>query len=153
MTTIAVMAVLMAIAVPSFTSLINSNRLTSQGNEIVAALQYARSEAIRSNRKATLCPSSDGSSCSNADDWGRLITVVDGHVVRDATSSGKAKISANVVKVDFSSDGLSRDSDGMLSTAEITVCIDAERPPENLRVISLVSGSRTAIRSEHGTCE
>lgn len=153
MTAIAIMAVLMAIAVPSFTSLINSNRLTSQGNEIVASLQYARSEAIRSNRRATLCPSTDGSSCSNADDWGRLITMVGDSVVRDTSIGGKAKVSANATKVDFSSDGLARDSNGMLSTIAITVCIDTERPAENQRVITLAAGSRTTVKSEHGTCE
>jgi len=56
MVTIAVLAILLAIGIPSFASLIASNRLTSATNELVAALQTARTEAIRRNVRVTVCP-------------------------------------------------------------------------------------------------
>src|SRR5690606_4323840 len=45
MVVVAVVAILAVVAYPSLTSVINSNRLSSNANELVASLQYARSEA------------------------------------------------------------------------------------------------------------
>ncbi|WP_414397408.1 Tfp pilus assembly protein FimT/FimU [Xanthomonas campestris] len=47
MVTVAVLAIVLAVAVPAFGTLIRSSRLTSNANEVVAALQLARSEAVR----------------------------------------------------------------------------------------------------------
>lgn len=53
MITIAVLAILLAIAVPSFQILITNMTITSAANEITAALQQTRMEAIRRNRSVT----------------------------------------------------------------------------------------------------
>ena len=63
---VAVAAVLLAIAGPSFQQALNSNRLSSVANELTGAVQLARSEAVRANRRVTLCSSDDGSACSDA---------------------------------------------------------------------------------------
>ncbi len=47
MVTVSVVAVLLAIGVPSFARLISANRIATQTNEFVGALNLARSEAIR----------------------------------------------------------------------------------------------------------
>ncbi len=47
MITIAVAAILLAIAVPSFISMLTNNRLNSQTNEMVALFALARSEATK----------------------------------------------------------------------------------------------------------
>lgn len=49
MVTIAVLAILATIAVPSLTNIIQSNRVSSQTNEIVGMLHLARTQAIRQN--------------------------------------------------------------------------------------------------------
>src|SRR5690606_10966940 len=49
MVVVAVVAILAVVAYPSLTSVVNSNRLASNANELVASLQHARSEAIRGN--------------------------------------------------------------------------------------------------------
>lgn len=46
MVTLTVAAILLSIAVPSFTTFIQNNRITSATNLVVAHLQYARSEAV-----------------------------------------------------------------------------------------------------------
>lgn len=74
--TIAVLAILIAAAVPSFTSLINANRLSTQANEMVATLQMARSEAVRLNTSVVVCRSTDGATCAAAGRWDRWITRV-----------------------------------------------------------------------------
>ena len=63
MVTIAIAAILLGIAVPSFDGVMLSMKLTSYANNLVASTLLARSEAINRNAVVTLCVSSDGSSC------------------------------------------------------------------------------------------
>ncbi|PKM11485.1 MAG: pilus assembly protein FimT [Gammaproteobacteria bacterium HGW-Gammaproteobacteria-3] len=54
MMTIAIAAILLGIAIPSFTASIASNRLTTQANELLASLNLARSESIKRGVQVTL---------------------------------------------------------------------------------------------------
>jgi len=58
-------------ALPAFFTFIANNRLDSQANNIVAATQLARSEAIKRGVPATICSSSNATSCGGgfADGW------------------------------------------------------------------------------------
>ena len=47
MVTVAIPGILVGVAIPSFTSIISSTRLTTAANELITALNYARSEAIK----------------------------------------------------------------------------------------------------------
>ncbi len=47
MISIAIVAILLAVAVPSFTEVILQNRMTSYVNEMLASVNYARTEAIK----------------------------------------------------------------------------------------------------------
>jgi type IV fimbrial biogenesis protein FimT len=67
MVTIAVLAVMIAIAYPSFSGTLRSNRLAGSTNELVASLSLARSEGVRSARGSGICASVDGLAC--AGDW------------------------------------------------------------------------------------
>ncbi len=67
MVTIAIAGVLASLAAPSFSNTIKNNRMTTQFNELLTFLSYARSEAIKRNISVTVCKSSDGSSCGG--DW------------------------------------------------------------------------------------
>ena len=75
---IAVLAVLLGIGVPSFQELIRTNRVAAITNDLLAAMQFARSEAVRRGDLVTVCSSDDGSTCSGA--W------TDGWVVRTAAA-------------------------------------------------------------------
>lgn len=57
MITVAVGTILLTMAVPSFNSLIRDNRLTTQANEFISALNLARSEAIKRGLNVTVTPS------------------------------------------------------------------------------------------------
>lgn len=59
-----VLALLITVAVPSFGSFINNNRITSQANNFHAALLYARSEAVKRNRAVFMCWSGDSTAAS-----------------------------------------------------------------------------------------
>ena len=47
MVTVSIAGILLGLAIPSFTPIISSNRLTTYANELVTALNFARSEAIK----------------------------------------------------------------------------------------------------------
>ena len=60
---IAVLAILTTLAVPAFTQFIQNNRLASEANEMVAAFQFARSEALKRGVQVEVCSSANGESC------------------------------------------------------------------------------------------
>src|SRR5438874_13140870 len=73
MVVIAVSAILLAVAVPNFSSMLISTRLGSQANDLIADLRLARSEAATRGAWVVVCPSANGgTSCSaSAADWAR----------------------------------------------------------------------------------
>nr|WP_254461384.1 GspH/FimT family pseudopilin [Xanthomonas sacchari] len=158
MVTVAVLAVVMSIAIPSYTYLINSSRLTAAANEMVASLQLARSEAIRLNRNVAVCRSDNGSSCAAGGAWNQWITIVvtDSTVLRVSTvkapvqMSVSAAVSGNNDRIVFSPDGVARNSTGMLLNAGFSSCIATTRPSDNLRVVYIAGGSRVAFYSTPG---
>jgi len=82
--TIAVVAILAAIALPSFTSMIQRNGVNSAGNRLMADLGYARAEAATRGTYVSVCPSTNGTSCSGSAAWesGWIVyTYTSGHAV------------------------------------------------------------------------
>lgn len=69
MVTLAVAAILVAVAAPSFRPLVQSNRMATQTNELLTALNLARSEAAMRGQQVSVCASTDGSSCANSTNW------------------------------------------------------------------------------------
>ena len=67
--TIAILAILAMVAVPSFNEAILSSRLTAFANNFVASALLARSEAIKRNATVRLCRSADGTSCATSGGW------------------------------------------------------------------------------------
>ena len=65
MVTIAVAAILLVIAVPSFTNIINTNRLNSAANAMIGALNTARMAAIQQNTSAQFCSNATGTNTSD----------------------------------------------------------------------------------------
>ena len=56
---LAVGAILLAIAIPSYAFLVNSSRLAAVTNDLVTALHLARSEAIKRGMRVTVCKTSN----------------------------------------------------------------------------------------------
>lgn len=63
-TTTAVMAISLAVLVPSWTGLAQRNQITAAGNQLLGHLRFARSHAVHRRRFVSLCPSTDGATCS-----------------------------------------------------------------------------------------
>lgn len=62
--TLAVAAVLTAIALPAWSIVAERARITGTANGLLAQLYYARNEAVSRHASVSLCPSDDGVSCS-----------------------------------------------------------------------------------------
>lgn len=69
MVTLAIMVVMLSWAVPSFRTIIQNNRITTQANEFLSAISIARSEAIKRGVSVSLCSSTDQATCSGAATW------------------------------------------------------------------------------------
>ncbi|MEJ8846911.1 GspH/FimT family pseudopilin [Variovorax rhizosphaerae] len=63
MVVLAVLAILVTVAAPSFIDLTQRNRVATEINGFVGDLQFARAEAIRRGQNVTLCASTNGTSC------------------------------------------------------------------------------------------
>lgn len=163
MVTIAVLAIVTAAAFPSFTALVNGNRLTGSANEMLASLQLARSEAIRRNARVMVCRSEDSATCAGAAGlWTSWITIVDGGAEPLRVSSAKAplqleaseSISGDNDRIVFRPDGMARTDAGLLLVGSIATCLATERPADNARIVRITSGSRFGVvpESQAGAC-
>ncbi|MBK1719529.1 GspH/FimT family pseudopilin [Thiocystis violacea] len=71
--TIAMAAILLSVAVPSFQEAMRTNRIAALTNELSTSLQLARSEAVSRGRRVTVCKSDDilatSPACDSSADW------------------------------------------------------------------------------------
>ncbi len=84
MATLTVAAVILAFGVPSFLSVIQNSRATTYTNEVVTALNLARTEASRRNANVVVCRSVNGTVCANGTDWsvGWVVRTAGGELIR-----------------------------------------------------------------------
>lgn len=95
MVTLAVAAILLGIAVPSFRDMLERNRVASQSNDLLSGLQAARSEAVRKNATHRFCTASTG--------W-VVRTPNSATAIRENTLQGNTTV-GNIC-VDYRADGL-----------------------------------------------
>ena len=69
MVTLAIVGIFASIALPSFSQMIENNRISTATNEFVSNLILARSEALKRSRNVTICPSSNQTSCGTGTDY------------------------------------------------------------------------------------
>lgn len=85
MVVVALVAIVAAIATPSWNRLIISNRIRAAVNDWTLSMQFARVEALRQNAPVTLCPSSNGTSCTASDFEAGWIVITEAGVVLQDT--------------------------------------------------------------------
>ena len=90
----AIVAILLAVGVPSYRYVGNQNRMSGEINSLVGDLQFARSEALREGQPVTACVSTSGTGCTGGTTWSR------GWIVySNPTSAGNPLALANVLRV------------------------------------------------------
>jgi len=129
MIVIVIAGIMLTIAIPSFRDVLQRNRMTSVLNDLVLAMQSARSEAIKQNRATVLCASTDGTACDGAG-WD------DGWIVWVDSDEDGAVDAGEVVAMGEAPDGFSFDGlaspisflpSGAASTSgTITACIGGD---------------------------
>jgi type IV fimbrial biogenesis protein FimT len=160
MITIMVGAILMAIAVPSFQSMIAGNRLTTQANDLIGAINYARSEAISHNTTATFCRAnteSDTTCAGSSGAWGSwIVRDAAGTVLRSGVVNvygGDISLNSTLINdsAAFSSDGLARTGGALITDRTFTVCAD-NISADNIRTVTIGAGSRISTVKSSGGC-
>ncbi|MCF7222351.1 GspH/FimT family pseudopilin [Marilutibacter chinensis] len=163
---VALLAIVIGLAVPSFIGIINGNRLASGVNEMVAAVQTARMEAVRQNRRVAVCRSADNATCSAGAQWQSWITIIDSSgngafgagdtVLRVSNAEAPVQvtvgntISANNNSIVFRPDGLAYDANNALLVGAVTVCIPTDKPAMNRRILNVAAGSRVSTSQANG---
>lgn len=162
--TIAVMAIIMGLAVPSFMSTMAGARLTAAANELLAAIQYTRSEAIRRDVRVTLCKAGHASNqCETAaaTSWGHgwmnftdpatqtppqvdagssILVRGGGHLAPDIVIAGGSS-SATALYVSFTPDGVSKLMNGGFLAGTIRVCSTSSSLDNDHRARDIVINS------------
>jgi type IV fimbrial biogenesis protein FimT len=144
MVTLAVMAILLMIAVPSFQDATLSSKLSSYANSLVSSAHLARGEAIKRNSPVTLCvATSDTSTDCGTGGWeqGWIVRTTDGTVVQrqQALPAG--------LKITGGSDSLVFQPSGVGATsADFTVCRATPTVGTQERVVSISATGRPSVK-------
>lgn len=82
MVTIAVLAIVISIAVPSFSGMLRENRSLALTSELQGAIQLARSEAVKRRGNVVICRrNAAGTACDNSADWAAGWIILSGGIV------------------------------------------------------------------------
>ncbi len=158
---LAIMGVLMALAAPSFQSLIAGSNVAAASNDFMTSLAQSRSNAIRLGERVTMCKSSDGAQCSTTGDWeqGWIIfndptrsvdaQVDTGPPAETVIAVGAALTNGIVIRgnstvaqyVSFSSDGQSRGMNGAFQAGKVRICSTSTSLDDAKRARDLVINS------------
>ncbi len=135
--TITIAGILIAFAAPAMRSFVQDQRLTTQANDFIADLNYARSEAIRRGTNVTVCRQGGtltSPSCNSSATWGggRIIFV-------DNDGDGTIDSGDTVLRVRESLDGNNTmDVVGSISLGNIVIA--------NTGLTTMGTGDEAALR-------
>ncbi|GAB57861.1 GspH/FimT family pseudopilin [Rheinheimera nanhaiensis] len=153
MVTIAILAIVTTVAVPSFNSLVQGNRLTGVTNQLLSAYQGARSEAIKRSQNVMLCATTDGISCAAKADWSSWLVLAGNEVVAQGRSSNNLVVSGPAnTSIVFTPAGLVRDNSGAGLASSIRVCTKSSSVTENTRTLTFVAGGAISIARGASAC-
>ncbi len=121
--TVLIAGALTAVAAPTMTNFIKSNRLTTQANALIADLRFARSEAIKRHEEITVCRASQPfTACDHSPgswDTGWVVLDAAGEVLRIHEALDGAYTFTGTAGVDSLGDRLVYTSDGTTLFAQI----------------------------------
>ena len=148
MVALAVAAILLGIAIPSFDSFILKDRLSTYASAFSASARLARSEALKRNTPVTLCKSSNGSTCVTSGSWEQGWIVLSGTTVirhQQAVVTGYL-LSSSVGSLTFQPNGFGS------TQATLIVCRSSPLGGEE-REVTVSATGRTAIKKTYtGSC-
>ena len=155
MIAVVIATILAAIAIPSYNDMIARNRLSTQGNDLTAGLQFARSEAIRLNRNIVLCRTASATSttCASDSNWEHWIVRDNAanQVLRRGSVSGAGtslKLTSSLTnhRITFRSTGIADTNNGTL-----TLCTP-HSSSNNISVLNIRPTGRVVLDKQSGAC-
>lgn len=141
MVTLAILAILIGLAAPSFNNILLSSKLSSYANDLVASIHIARGEAVKRNSPVTL------SSVSGGTAWEQGWVVMSGttQIERHPALNSGFHMNAGVSTVIFQPTGVGS------TQATFTLCRAAPLGNEE-RVISISATGRASVAKTTGSC-
>ena len=160
MVTLAVLAVLLTIAVPSFQDAILSSKLSSYANQFVASANLARGEAIKRNTRVGMCVSSDGSNCATSGGWEQGWIVFHDANNNDAFNSGElilerqSALSDGFSMVSTAGRYIRFDPTGSGATAStVKICRKTPAIGSQERIVAITATGRLSVtKTAAGSC-
>jgi len=136
MITVALAAVLAAIAIPNMGDFIRNNRLSSGANDLLRSLQIARSEAVKRQAVVAACasasPMANTASCSGESFSGWIVFQdTNNNWARDAgeeiidrktVADGVSVVNDNEGIVSYAPSGFANSTPGQTPTSRIVIC-------------------------------
>ncbi|HFQ13922.1 MAG TPA: prepilin-type N-terminal cleavage/methylation domain-containing protein [Gammaproteobacteria bacterium] len=170
MVTLAVFAIVTALAFPGFRLYQQNSLRVTQINDMVASFNMARTEAVKRNRNVAICASADQATCSGANDWttGWIVFVDDNqdgnidaneallqsHAGLDGASLIFQDVDNGAVAVSFNNRGIPfafDDTGNTFSSASFMRCDDRRNtdsvPDRHARAVLLTSSGRIRLSS------
>lgn len=169
LTTLLVAGILTAMAVPSFSRFVASSHVIEQTNDLVAAVNLGRSEAIRRNVRIRLCRASTNvaTTCATGSGTWRnwILLPPGGEVLRrgEFNDYGNTQFVSSTLDddtIDFTPDGLAS-TGGVLVNAggdaggsedHFFLICSSKYSHENIRRLTLGASSRVTTTRESGSC-
>lgn len=148
MVTIAVLAVVISLAAPSFSNMLQENRLSALANELQGTLQLARSEAVKLRSDVVVCrsnsaPDPDDLDCDDGTDW----TV--GWLMMSGADVLKVWDPIQGVQVEGPNGGITFRSNGMASEQEWSIT-DSACTGQQKRTLNVNATGNTTLSK--GNC-
>jgi len=144
MITVALLGILVALAMPSFSDLMRRTKIESAASNVMVSLATARNEAVKRGRNVSICSSTDGTNCSGSNNWatGWLIYSSAGTPIKvfDALQTGISVVGdATHVQhqVTFTSSG----STTLGGAGNITICMTGQTS----RVVDIAVSGRARV--------
>ena len=147
MVTVAIVAVMAAIAYPSYSEFIQRWRKDSATKALVADLQLARTVAIKTSRAVKVCTTTDSTSCGTATDWKGGWIVIDGKnkvIAARSAPQGIASMSSGAAEFKFLPNGLMSAS----GESTITITPTGAKTGDKVNKVTVSSVGRATIESK-----
>ena len=158
--TIVILAITVTFAIPSFQNLMANSQLQEGRDRLRTAVQFSKGEAIAGNQTVSLCPSADGSTCGDSNDWDEnwlvvtdsnetgAVAIVNTLRVFEAPDSSEVTVvhTGGFDWIRFETDGISI---GLNATASFGFCDpDGEVDPNSLILLPSTAAVRTGTVAE-----
>jgi len=159
MLTLSVIAVVASLAVPSFSDLIQRQRIVAAANQLVAGINLTRQRAVMDNAITRICPSVSGLDCDAGNRWDR------GWIIfRDPNNQRRPESPELVLHVGAPLDELHSDSagrtgirylpSGFATGTNLTIKLCDPHNPDNARAVIVSNSGRARVADlpDHLSC-